>query len=170
MLTIPQNDHGALYVLEYTGDAPAVLTDQAMLHILGPVVLNLDFVGLIAPDQRTEVTLPDLIQQGYDLPMTAEQTDTLRQLTGNVLLVMSRAFNGQAQDIALPATTRLVMVLREQPAIAPTDKLTSASATGDMNGPPAKPRKSDARMSGMVATGALLVMFLLVGLMVWVGG
>jgi hypothetical protein len=36
--------------------------------------------------------------------------------------------------------------------------------------PQPKPPKSDARMSGMVATAALLVMFLLVAIMIWIAG
>lgn len=170
MLNIPANDHGALYVLEYTGPAQEVLSDQTILQMVGPVVLNIDFVDPIAPEQRVQVTLPDLIRQGYDLPLTDEQASILRALDGQVLLVMSRAFGGQAQDIELPPTTRLVMVLRDQSVISATDKLVSDGAAGNINGPQAaKPKKSEARMSGMVATIALLVMFALVGLMVWVG-
>ncbi|MBQ2261225.1 MAG: hypothetical protein II336_07660 [Loktanella sp.] len=169
MLQIPATDHGALYVLDYTGDAPAVLSDEAVLQMVGPVVLNLDFVDLVTPEQRREVSLPELIRQGYEMPLTAEQADRLRQLSGHVLLIMSRAFGGQAQDITLPDATTLVMVLRDNATVPPAEQITSAAAAGVLTGPPVKPRKSDARMSGMVATAALLVMFALVGLMVWVG-
>lgn len=171
ILTIPANDHGALYILAYSGPPQEAVTDQAVLQIIGPAVLNLDYVDLITPEQRQQVTLPDLIRQGYDLPLSDEQARILRALDGQVLLLMSRAFGGQAQQITLPATTRLVMELRDPTTVSAPDKLTSDAATGEMNGPQtAKPRKSDARMSGMIATAALLVMFALVGLMVWVGG
>ncbi|WP_019953569.1 hypothetical protein [Yoonia vestfoldensis] len=166
-LTIPANDHGALYVLAHTGPASDALTAAT---IIGPVALNLDFVDVITPAQRAAVPLPDLIRQGYDLPLTPAQDAMLRHVQGTILLVMSRAFGGQAQQIDLPADTTLVTVLRETPAITPPEKLTSASGAGALTGPPAKPRKSDARMSGMIATIALLIMFALVGLMVWVGG
>ncbi|ARU02148.1 hypothetical protein [Yoonia vestfoldensis] len=165
MLNIPANDHGALYVLAATAtDAPTIAA------ILGPVTLNTDFVDLISPDQRATVPLPELIRQGYDMALTAEQEVLLQQAQGTILLVMSRAFDGQAQQIDLPAGTVLVTVLRETPVIAASEKLTSPSGAGALPGPPAKPRKSDARMSGMVATAALLIMFALVGLVVWVGG
>lgn len=166
-LTIPANDHGALYVLAYTGSASDALTAAT---IIGPVALNLDFVDLITADQRTTVPLPEVIRQGYDMPLTAEQDAMLRQVQGTVLLVMSRAFGGEAHQIDLPAGTTLVTVLRETPVMTASDKLTSAAGAGELTGAPTKPRKSDARMSGMVATIALLVMFALVGLMVWVGG
>ena len=166
-LTIPANDHGALYVLAYTGPASDALTAAT---IIGPVALNMDFVDLITPDRRATVPLPDLIRQGYDMPLTPAQDAMLRHVQGTVLLVMSRALGGQAQQIDLPAGTTLVTVLRETPVMAAPEKLTSASGAGELPGPPVKPRKSDARMSGMIATAALLVMFALVGLMVWVGG
>jgi hypothetical protein len=167
MLMIPDNDHGALYVLAYTGPAP---DDQTFETIIGQVTLNMDFVDLITPAQRATVPLPDLIRQGYDMTLTSDQEAMLRDQQGAILLIMSRAFGGEAQQIDLPADTRLVTVLRETPVITPPEKLTSTSGAGELTGPPAKPRKSDARMSGMVATIALLIMFALVGLMVWVGG
>lgn len=167
MLDIPANDHAALYVLAYTGPAG---DDVTLATIIGPVALNTDFTDLITPDQRAAVPLPDLIRQGYDLPLTPEQDAMLRHVQGTVLLVMSRAFGGQAQQITLPAGSTLVTILRETPTMTPVEKLTSASGAGELTGPPAKPRKSDARMSGMVATAALLIMFALVGLVVWVGG
>ena len=167
MLNIPANDHGALYVLAYSGPAGDDLTPDM---IMGPVALNADFVDVITPAQRAAVPLPDLIRQGYDMPLTPAQDAMLRQVQGTVLLVMSRAFGGEAHQIDLPAGTTLVTVLRETPVMTASDKLTSAAGAGELTGAPTKPRKSDARMSGMVATIALLVMFALVGLMVWVGG
>lgn len=170
-LQVPANDHGALYVLELTGAAPAMLDDQAVLRLLGPVVLNTDYVDLVPARAQAAVALPDLVAQGYDLPLSAAQQAELADLQGPVLLIMSRAFGGQALDLALPAGTRLVMVLRAPARL--TEKratLTADSAAGILTGPAAKPRKSDARMSGMVATAALVVMFLLVVIVVWVGG
>ena len=83
---------------------------------------------------------------------------------------MSAAFGGQEHTLDLPAGTRLVTTLREKAAIKVTPPLTSDSAEGNLDTKPVKPRKSDARMSGMVATYALLAMFTLVALMIWVGG
>ena len=169
MLDIPANDHGALYVVEYFGPPLDGSREEMIAAIIGPVTLNLDFVDLITPAQRAEVALPDLIRQGYDLQLSPTQATSLRVVPGVVVLIMSRAFGGKARQIALPDQTCTVMVLRDKTPISAPDKLTSDGSAGDMNGPQAKPRKSDARMSGMVATVALLVMFALVGLMVLVG-
>jgi hypothetical protein len=167
-LDIPAHDHGALYVLTHEGRHDLALSDQTMIEMLGPVMLNLDYVELIAHADRGPTTLPDLIRQGYDMPLTQDQAQTLSTLSGHVLLIMSRAFDGVAQSLDLPRQTRLVIVLRDAPAPLQDGKITSEAGKGTLNGPPAK-GKSDARMSGMVATFALLVMFALVALMVWVG-
>ncbi|WP_322894396.1 MULTISPECIES: hypothetical protein [unclassified Yoonia] len=170
MLDIPANDHGALYIVEHFGP-PLTGSKAGMIgKIIGQVDLNLDFVDLIPPAGKAEMALPDLIQQGYEMPLTPAQVTTLRRVTGPVVLIMSRAFGSKAQQITLPEDSRAVMVLRDAAQIQTSEKLTSDGAAGEMNGPQtAKPRKSDARMSGMVATAALLVMFALVALMVWVG-
>ncbi|MFN3661147.1 hypothetical protein [Yoonia sp.] len=169
MLDIPANDHGALYVVEYSGPPLDGPKEQMIRKIIGQDGLNLDYVDLIPASQTGDVALPDLIRQGYDLPLTPAQATTLRRVSGMVVLIMSRAFGGKAQTIFLPDDTRTVMVLRETPQLGTVEKLTSEGAVGELNGRQAKPRKSDARMSGMVATAALLVMFALVGLMIWVG-
>ena len=170
MLDIPANDHGALYVVEYFGPPLNGSKEDMIRTIIGQDGLNLDFVDLIPAADKPTVPLSDLIRQGYDMPMTPAQATTLRRVSGVVVLLMSRAFGSKARRIILPDDTRSVMVLRETPKVSAPEKLTSDGAAGDMNGPQTtKPKKSEARMSGMVATIALVVMFALVALMVWVG-
>lgn len=172
-LNIPANDHGAIYVLEFQGTPPSGLadkTDSAMLSVLGSVVVNTDYVDVITLGMLTEMTLPQLIKNGYDMPISDEDADTLRGIIGTAILVMSAAFGGQAVSFELPANVRIAAILRETPVIRTPEPLTSDAAQGSLDRKPAKPPKSNARMSGMVATYALLAMFALVGLMIWVGG
>lgn len=172
-LHIPANDHGAIYVFELTGPPPADLaekTDAALMAILGPIVVNTDYVDTITPGMLTDMTLPQLIKHGYDMSIDDDVADELRGLIGTTVLVMSAAFGGQEVDLELPDSVSLVATLREVPAIKVNGPLTSASAAGTLAPKPTKPPKSNARMSGMVATYALLAMFALVGLMIWVGG
>lgn len=169
-LTVPAHDHGAIYVLHYDGpalDGLAAKSDAALLAVLGPVVLDTTYVDVIAAG---DLPLDQLIRDGYDLTLTDDQAQLLRALSGCVIVVMSRAFGGQAVALTLPRTTQLVMVLRDPARLDAPRALTSAGASGDLNGPAIKTPKSDARIGGMVATAALIVMFALVGLMVWVGG
>ena len=173
MIDIPPNDHGAIYVFEVIGIPPADLgdkTDAALMAVFGPVVLNTDYVDVVAPDVLTDMTLPQFIRHGYDMPVADDVAEELRSLIGTAVLVMSAAFGGQDVVLDLPENMRLVTTLREKPAIKIIDPLNTASAEGTLDTKPTKPPKSNARMSGMVATYALLAMFALVGLMIWMGG
>ena len=172
-LDIPANDHGAIYVLEIAGDMPAGLadkTDAAMMALLGPIVVNTDYVDVIDPSAMSDMTVPQLIESGYDMLVADDIAEDINGCTGTIVLVMSAAFGGQATELNLPDHVRHVATLRETPAIVVTDPLSTESAEGNLSTAPTKPPKSDARMSGMVATYALLAMFALVGLMIWVGG
>ena len=65
MLTIPANDHGAIYVLELNRPAPdglAEKTDAAMMAVFGHVVVNTDYVDAIGPGtvSYTHLTLPTI--------------------------------------------------------------------------------------------------------------
>jgi hypothetical protein len=170
---IPANDHGTIYVFEVVGSPPAGFddkTDAAMMAVFGPVVLNTDYVDVITPGVLTDMTLPQFITHGYDMPVADDVAEDLRGLIGTAVLVMSAAFGGQQATLDLPENTRFVTALREKPAINVIDPLHTASSDGTLDTKPAKPPKSNARISGMVATYALLAMFALVGLMIWVGG
>jgi hypothetical protein len=145
-------------------------TDTALMAVFGSVVLNTDYVDVITPGVLTDMTLPQFITHGYDMPVADDLAEELRSLIGTAVLVMPAAFGGREVALDLPENTRLVTTLREKPAIKVIDPMSTASADGVLTPKPTKPPKSNARMSGMVATYALLAMFALVGLMIWVGG
>ena len=169
MITIPANDHGAIYVLELNRPAPDGLddkTDAAMMAIFGNVVLNTDYIDAVSPGMLTDMTLPDLIRNGYDVPMSDAQAEELRGLFGTVILVMSAAFGGAAMTLNLPSDVRLVATLRDTPEMNAPRSITTDSAKGTL--PPARKKPSDAAMSGRIATLALLVLFALVGVMIWI--
>ncbi|MGJ8621992.1 MAG: hypothetical protein ACSHW1_04390 [Yoonia sp.] len=171
-LEIPANDYGAIYVFEVRNapDALADKTDTALMAVFGQVVLNTDYVDVIAADALRDMTLPQLIDSGYDMPVDEGQKNAMSTIDGTTVLIMSAGFGGHSVNVTLPKGTRLVTVLRETPAIRVIDPLTAQSAEGIIATDAKKPPKSNARMSGMVATFALLAMFALVALMIWVGG
>ncbi|MFT5065531.1 MAG: hypothetical protein ACJAXK_000532 [Yoonia sp.] len=169
MINVPANDHGAIYVLELNRLAPDGLdtkTDAAMMAVFGNVVLNTDYVDAITPGMLAEMSLPDFIRNGYDMPVSTIQAEEMRGLMGTVVLVMSAAFGGDAMNIDLPSDVRLVMVLHETTAMAAPRPITTDSALGTV--PPKRKKPSDAAMSGRVATYALLVLFALVVVMIWI--
>jgi len=64
----------------------------------------------------------------------------------------------------------LISTLKEQGANVVFEPLPNPDPVAAIESPPQKKRPSDAAMSGRVATVALLVMALLVGLMIWIAG
>jgi hypothetical protein len=171
MTHIPAHDHGALYVFSVDGEAPAGLTDKAdaaLMALLGNVLLNTDYVDVITPDMLADMPLSELIQTGYDLPIDTETAGMLQAVTGPVVLVMSAAFGGQETTLTLSHAT-LITTLREAAHETVPRALHAQSAKGAIAST-TRSAKSDARIGGMVATVALLLMFLLVGVMVWIGG
>ena len=93
-------------------------------------------------------------------------------LTGTVLVVSSGAFGGQAQVLTPRAPLRLVATFNEDKAPVQFDPLPSAGAqVAPAPEDPAAPepkKKSDAAMSGRVAMIALLILFALTAVVVWV--
>lgn len=173
MIKIPANDHGAIYVLELNRPAPEGLaekTDAAMMAVLGPVLVNTDYVDAILLGMLDDITLPDLIRNGYDMPVSAQDAETMRGLFGTVVLVMSAAFGGEAATIDLPADVRLVTTLREPAQMNAPQPIVTESAKGVITQQSGKKRPSEAAMSGRIATIALIGMFLLVAIMIWIAG
>ena len=173
MLTIPANDHGALYVLEMNRPAPDGLADKteaAMQAIFGPVLVNTDYVDAVTPGMLEDMTLPDLIRNGYDMPVSETDAEAMRGMMGTAVLVMSAAFGGVAQVIDLPADVRVVTTLRDTPDLKAPRPISTDTAPGNLTGGKVKKPTSDAAMSGRIATLALIVMFTLVGVMIWIAG
>jgi hypothetical protein len=172
MINVPANEHGAIYVLELRRPDPEGLsekTDAAMMAVLGKVVVNTDYVDVITPGTLTDMTLPDLIRNGYEMPVAESDAEKLRGLFGTVVLVMSAAFGGNAVDIDLPSDVRLVTTLRETPLMHAPQTITAESAKGLIPQGGKKP-VSDATMSGRIAMIVLVAMFLLVAIMIWIAG
>ncbi|WP_420557975.1 hypothetical protein [Roseovarius sp.] len=122
--------------------------------------------------------------EGYGLSQYLEQgmgvsTDDLEDahvliegLKGSVLVIGSGAFGGQAQVLTPRAPLRLVATFNEDKAPVQFDPLPSAGAqvapaTEEPDAPEPK-KKSDAAMSGRVAMIALIVLFVLTAVVVWV--
>lgn len=93
-------------------------------------------------------------------------------LKGTVLIVGSRAFGGQAQVLTPRAPVTLVATLNEEKAPVQFEPLPSAGAQvapAPEEATEAEPKKkSDAAMLGRVAMIALLVLFVLTAVVVWV--
>jgi len=116
-----------------------------------------------------EMSLEDYIRQGYDFDPDAADKAALADITGWVIFVMSRATDGAETTLDLSPGIRHITTIGTPMTLTAEAPLQSDAATGVLT-PPTKKPMSDARMGGMVATAALLVLFLLTGLMIWIAG
>ncbi len=105
---------------------------------------------------------------GYDVPK--EDGAELDALTGTIVIIFSKAFAPMEADneTGFSPDEGLTFIRHYQMAqnFTPKDKLQSRSAQGDLA--LGKPAKSDARISGMVATFVLLFLALFVTIFIWI--
>ena len=162
-LTIPANDHGQIRV--FASDMP--VTPETLSDLFG-ARLDATYVDIVRIADLGDLTLTDYITQGYDLIPDAADKAAVNAITGTAILVLSRATEGREVTLTLAPGVRHVTSYSPDIRLAPPVDLPHESAKGIIGDAPAKAPKSDARIGGMVATIALIVMFALVGLMVWV--
>ena len=173
ILTIPANDHGKMRVFVVAKPPPDGLvakTPAGFAATFGAAGLNPDYVDVINLDDLGDMTLPDYITRGYEFSLDDVDLAALSSVTGLVVLVMSRAFSGVALTLTLAPGVTHVTTCGEAVKMSIPTKIETESSAGILSSAPAKAPKSDAAMSGRVAMIALLVMFALVGLMIWVAG
>ena len=139
--------------------------------LLGANDLNPDYIEVFRVADLGDMGLDDYLHTGYDIPRAQldPQAGRLRALEGYVLVVLSLAFRDL--HVTLPATPDLTLIgTFGAPAVEWTTSETITSTSADpYSGPPKASRPvSDAAMSGRVATVALLVIFLITALVVWI--
>jgi hypothetical protein len=98
----------------------------------------------------------------------AADTDMLDAYRGYVMAVRAQAFGGQAANLTLDPKLRLMGTYTEETPAIRFETLPSQAAKGVLAG--GRAPKSDARIGGLVATFALLFLFALTGLMIWIAG
>ncbi|MGR3506058.1 MAG: hypothetical protein ACU0B7_09335 [Paracoccaceae bacterium] len=151
-----------------TGELPET---PAAAILLGWPDLDTQQAELFAIKDLTGLGLPGYLVEGLGLPEKQINPDKARlsALEGYVLIVLSRAFGGQDIDLELPAELTLIGSYRET---SPLVKFEPLPGTGTGETPIAQHRKpvSDAAMSGRIATAALVVLFVLTGLVIWMAG
>lgn len=107
------------------------------------------------------------------LGIAEEEIDAARldALEGVVFVLRSAAFEGATLTLAPRAPLRWIGTYREETAPVSFERLPDASARGAVAPEePAEKRPSDAAMSGRVAMVALLIIFALTALVLWIAG
>lgn len=172
---VKENEHGVVRLFtvdlpegelddfaEAKGDGPSPLQEA-----LGVEELNTDFVELFPVSRLEGLGLPGYMIDGLGIAEADVNEDRARleSIQGPVLVLLSSAFDGKAQTLTPKSPLRWVGTYTEERAAVSFKPLPSDSAKGTTGG---KPPPSDAAMSGRVASIALLVLFLLVAVVIWV--
>ena len=148
--------------------------DYARLEAaLGAKIVNQADVQIVSEDTLHDLGLAQFLMMGHGIAEAdlAPSTTMLNALKGNFAIIRSGAFG--PDPITFPDTGAAIWIAtynEQQATPAPMEPLTSDAAKGTIEtveAPTQKP-KSDARIGGMVATVALLLMGLLVWLMIWI--
>ena len=169
-LTIPANDHGKIRVFSLPAPLPAGLaekTDTAMLAAFGTTELNTDFVDIVDMSALGGMTLAQFLSQGYDITPDEVDATALARINGNAALIMSRATGGTPVALALRPGVEHVTTCGDAARLTAPAPLRSEASQGVIE--PGTGR-SDAAMSGRIATIAILVLVAVAALMVWIAG
>ena len=168
-LMIPANDHGQIRIFSVPTPAPAGLeekTPAALQSLFGTDTLDPDFIDIVDTRQLAGLTLLDYLYQGYDIPPDAADMQALRDQRGVLVLIMSRATSGTETTLTLAPGVAHVTTTGDPARLRIPTKTPTEAAKGTVTGGKSAP--SQAAMSGRVATIALIVMFLIVVLMIWI--
>ena len=148
-------------------DTPAPINRALGVDDLDPA-----FVELFPLSRLEGVGLAGYLVDGLGVAEAdvAPYRSRLNGMSGQVLIVLSKAFGGQAATITPTAPLKWIGTYTEQGASVKFEPLPAKGAEGADTGAAGKAPKSDARIGGMIAMYALIAMFALVGLMIWVAG
>ncbi len=187
MIPIPPNEHHTLrvFALDMTAAEVAALRDTEAASEPGQVVpplrpdaaarlfgvaVDVAQVELFHSDDIAAIGLAAYLTEGNAVAeaQIAADAGMLDGYQGYVLTIRSQAFGGQAALLQPdPKATLLGTYAEEVPPVR-FDPLPTPSATGVLGG--GKPPMSDARIGGMVATVALIIMFGLTAFLIWFAG
>lgn len=171
-IDIPANDHGHIRVFATDMALPKDVIDKTPAGLMGLFGAALDptYIDIVRISDLGDMTLSGYIAEGYDMVADAADKPAVDGIKGTAILILSRATSGVAVTLDPAPGISHVTTFSPTAQLSPLDKINTASAKSTLDGAPAKPPKSNARIGGMVAMYALLFMFAFVALIIWIGG
>lgn len=140
-------------------------------ELLGVSFLDEDFIEIFDAKWLASYGFAHYLTEANGMSEDSVSPDAARldALEGTVLLVFPQALReGATMEPRYPL--QFVGSYLEAMEIRVPEPMPTESAKGVLEGPAGKPRPSDAAILGRVATAALIFLFALVLLMVWVAG
>lgn len=160
-----------LYELKLPKEQVREVTGAEVAKALGVPELDQEYLDIFLLEALQELGLRGYLTEGLgiaeaDLAPYAERIDAVDVAA---VVVLSRAFKEKPARLKNGHPLDLVGAFREAKGAQAYVPLPPADMTEEPPEPQQAPqrRKSDAAMSGMVATGALLVLFVVVAIFVW---
>ncbi len=161
-----------LFVLDLPPEAVARFVTEAgtgewpLRASLGAKALRSGFVDVIAIADLGGMPLTGYLMAAHGVPEEelAPMAPQIDALKGHVIAMPSQAFAQTSQTLTVAFPLRWIGTFGEATPARPGPALKSKAARGSV---PRKP-VSDAAMSGRIASLALLVLFALVAIVVWV--
>jgi len=174
---IPKNEHGLVRLFSIDlppEDIPSFVEengdDWPLRAALGAGHLEHEYIEVFPVSDLTGLGLIGYMNEGLGISQAdlAGDRAQLDAVSGHVLVVLSRAFGGHEQQIAPQPPLRWIGTWREERAPVQFETLPHESAQGEVPVETQPEKPSEAAMSGRVAMIALLVIFVLTGLMIWI--
>lgn len=158
-----------LYEIALPLQEASSITADDVADALGTPRLNEEYVDIFDINTLDEMGLKGYMVEGLGVPKDSitPYSERIAQIDGFVVVVLSKAFESRPIALLNSHPLRLVGAFTERQADQGNVDLTSKAATEKMLKPTKKP-KSQAAQSGMIATFALLFMFLFVAVIVWI--
>lgn len=177
-IEVKAGEHGVVRVLaaELPMDEVRARYDKTgcdrLAALFGIEEIDPDYVDLIDPSGADGLALSTYLVDGIGLPeeLVAPEAAKLDALGKPALVISSPAFKGEAVKLNIQRPFELVATFEEPVSVPSMEPLRSAGAVGTLDGESGRAGPSDAAMMGRVATIALLVIFVLVAVMIWIAG
>jgi hypothetical protein len=144
---------------------------EIMQRLLGQAALDPSMVELFVVKDLAEIGLAGYLADGHGIEddEIAPHKARLAALDGYALILHQSAFDDPTANLNIGADlTPIAQFSKPKVDWSDAEPLHSEAAQGSVA--PAKKTPSDAAMSGRIAMIALLVLFALTALMVWVAG
>jgi len=168
-LNIPSAPHGAAWLFSFD-DTIEVLDgfdDKALSAALGiQSPLDMTYVERFDASTIAEYGLAKYLSDANGLTVPAADTAKLNAQQGALLLVFDRAVSEDAQIFAPTDVFTFIGQYAPDAPVPSFDDLESKGAEGLVS--IGKPAKSDARISGMIATYVLIFLALFVTVFIWI--
>ncbi len=159
-----------VFALSLSEAEAEALREAGVGHLFGGVAVDAGGLEIFPVSDLEDVGLWGLLQDGHGVAQDQLEQDRakLAALDGWVIVATSQAFPAGPANVTLAPEITLIGTYWE-PKVDWTDTVTLQSAAAT-EAAPAKKRPSDAAMSGRIAMLALLVLFALTAVVVWVSG